>query len=307
MPHSHHNHDHGHSHVPSSFGHAFAVGIILNSAYILAEVGFGLTANSLALLADAGHNFGDVLSLAAAWLASWLARRAPSGRYTYGLRASSILAALANAVALLVVTGGIAWAAILRLLHPTPSEGSLMIAVAACGVLINGLTALMFASGRRGDLNIRSAFAHMASDALVSLGVVISGGVILYTGWHWLDPAASLLIGGVIVVSTWSLMRESLDLAVQAVPVGVDRSEVLRYLLNLPGVSEVHDLHIWAMSTTETALTAHLVRPGAELDDSLLHRACADLGAQFSIHHATLQIESGATGHPCMLAPMEVV
>ncbi len=317
--HEHHHdqgHEHGarhahaghhHVHVPASFGRAFAVGIALNTSYVLAEALYGLSANSLALLADAGHNFGDVLSLAVAWLASWLARRAPTERYTYGLRGSSILAALGNAVVLLVVTGGIAWAAVLRLMHPAPAGGVVMMAVAACGVVVNGFTALMFASGRKGDLNIRSAFAHMASDALVALGVVVSGGAILLTGWSWLDPVVSLLIGGMIVLGTWSLMRESLDLAIQAVPTTIDRAEVLGYLKGLPGVSDVHDLHIWGMSTTETALTAHLVRPGAELDDSLLHRVCSELRARFAIHHTTLQVETGQANQPCALAPLEVV
>jgi cobalt-zinc-cadmium efflux system protein len=298
---------HGHSHAPAAFGRAFAVGIALNTAYIIAEALYGVLANSLALVADAGHNFGDVLSLAVAWVASSLARRAPTERYTYGLRGSSILAALSNAVVLLLVTGGIAWAAILKLVHPSPAGGVTMIAVASAGVLVNGATALMFASGRKGDLNIRAAFAHMASDALVALGVAVCGGVILLSGWTWLDPAVSLAIGGLIVWGTWSLMRESLNLALQAVPASVNRSEVLGYLRGLPGVSDVHDLHIWGMSTTENALTAHLVRPGGELDDTLLRRACTDLRERFSIHHTTLQIEAGLADHPCELAPTEVV
>ena len=316
---SHHHHDHGahrhgaghgghaHSHAPATFGRAFAVGIALNTAYVIAEALYGVLANSLALLAYAGHNFGDVLSLAVAWFASSLARRAPTERYTYGLRGSSILAALSNAVVLLVVTGGIAWAAILKLAHPSPAGGLTMIAVASAGVLVNGATALMFASGRKGDINIRAAFAHMASDAMVALGVAVSGVVILLTQWTWLDPAVSLAIGALIVWGTWSLMRESLDLALHAVPASVNRAEVLSYLRGLPGVSEVHDLHIWGMSTTENALTAHLVRPGRELDDSLLRRACVDLRERFSVHHATLQIEEGLAEHPCELAPMEVV
>jgi cobalt-zinc-cadmium efflux system protein len=283
------------------------VGIALNTVYVIAEAVYGVLANSLALIADAGHNFGDVLSLAVAWLAASLARRAPSQRYTYGLRGSSILAALSNAVVLLLVTGAIAWAAIVKLAHPSPAGGVVMMGVAAAGVLVNALTAMMFASGRKGDLNIRAAFAHMASDALVALGVVVSGGVILATGWTWLDPAVSLVIGGMIVLGTWSLMRESLDLALQAVPTSVDHAKVLSYLRTLPGVSDVHDLHIWGMSTTETALTAHLVRPGGDLDDSLLRRACQELRARFSVHHATLQIESGLEDHPCELAPAHVV
>jgi cobalt-zinc-cadmium efflux system protein len=311
------NHDHGahgaghgahaHSHAPATFGRAFAVGIALNTAYVIAEALYGVLANSLALIADAGHNFGDVLSLAVAWFASSLARRAPTERYTYGLRGSSILAALSNAVVLLLVTGGIAWAAILKLAHPSPAGGLTMIVVASGGVLINGATAMMFASGRKGDINIRAAFAHMASDAMVAMGVAVSGAAILLTHWAWLDPAVSLAIGALIVWGTWSLMRESLDLALHAVPASVNRAEVLGYLRGLPGVSEVHDLHIWGMSTTENALTAHLVRPGRELDDSLLRRACVDLRERFSVHHATLQIEEGLADHPCELAPMEVV
>ncbi len=245
-----HRHGHGHGghrhvHAPAAFGRAFAVGIALNTVYVVGEAIYGVLANSLALVADAGHNFGDVLSLAVAWAAASLARRPPSERYTYGLRGSSILAALSNAVVLLVVTGGIAWAAILKLLHPSPAGGLAMMGVAFVGVLVNAGTAMMFASGRKGDLNVRAAFAHMASDALVALGVVASGAAILLTGWTWLDPAVSLVIGGMIVLGTWSLMRESLDLALHAVPPSVNRAGVLRYLQDLPGVSEVHDLHIW--------------------------------------------------------------
>ena len=311
-----HDHDHGrghhHAHAPASFGAAFAVGIFLNSAYVIAEVAYGAAANSLALIADAGHNLGDVLSLAVAWFAAGLSRRAPTQRYTYGLRGSTILAALSNAVVLLLVTGGVAWASVLKLLHPSPAGGFTMMAVAAAGVAVNGVTALMFASGRKdggrkGDVNVRAAFAHMASDALVALGVVASGGLILMTGWQWIDPAVSLTIGGVIILGTWSLMRESLDLAVQAVPTSVNSAEVMRYLRHLPGVSEVHDLHIWGMSTTETALTAHLVRPGGELDDALLRTACEELRGRFAVHHATLQVETGQGDHPCHLAPAEVV
>jgi cobalt-zinc-cadmium efflux system protein len=308
--HSHgagHGHGHGHHHGPASFGRAFAIGIALNTAYVMAEVVWGLMANSLALIADAGHNFGDVLSLSLAWLATRLTRRAPSDRYTYGLRGSSILAALSNAVLLLVVTGGVAWAAILRLTHSEPAAGVTMMAVASGGVAVNAVTAMMFMSGRKDDLNIRGAFMHMASDALVALGVVAAGGLILITHWPWVDPAMSLIIGAIIVAGTWSLMRESLDLALHAVPTSVDRTAVMDYLAGLPGVSEVHDLHIWGMSTTETALTAHLVRPQAEVDDGLLHSVCAELRSRFAVHHATLQIENGAGAHPCVLAPQEVV
>ncbi len=303
----HHRPGHHHAHAPTSFGAAFLIGIILNSAYIAAEAIYGVLSNSLALLADAGHNFGDVLSLAVAWLAAWLARKAPSDRYTYGLRGSSILAALSNAVVLLLVTGGIAWAAILRLLHPSPSVGTTIVLVALGGVVVNGATAMMFASGRKGDLNVRAAFLHLASDALVAAGVAGAGLLILITGWTWLDPVVSLAIGGIIVAGTWSLMRESLDLALHAVPMGVDRQAVSNYLARLPGVLEVHDLHIWGMSTTETALTAHLVRPNGATDDSLLHAACEVLKTRFGIHHSTLQMETGAGDQPCALAAHDVV
>ena len=316
MPHHHDDHEHehhdpgyGHRHVhaPASFGRAFAIGITLNTADVIAEAVSGGLAHSLSLLSDAGHNFGDVLSLGVAWLAASLSRRAPGGRYTYGLRGSSILAALSNAVVLLVVTGGLAWAAVLRLMHPEPSAGVTIMAVAAGGIAVNAVTAWMFASGAKDDVNLRAAFMHMASDAVVAVGVVIAGGLILLTGWTWLDPVVSLIIGGVIIMGTWSLTRESLDLALHAVPSGVDREGVRAYLSALPGVSEVHDLHIWGMSTTETALTAHLVRPETTLDDHFLHEACHELRARFKIHHATLQLEQGGDAHPCALAAEDVV
>ena len=299
--HAHGHHHHHHHHIlGDNVGRAFAIGIALNGAYVIGEAIYGFYANSLALLADAGHNAGDVVSLALAWLAASLARRAPTTRFTYGLASSTILAALANAVLLALVTGAIAWEAVLRLMSPQPSAGVLMMVVAGVGIVINGATALMFAAGRKRDLNVRSAFVHMAADALVALGVVTTGAVILVTQWLWLDPAVSLVIGAVIVWGAWSLLREALALALAGVPAGVDRTGVAAYLAALPGVTEVHDLHIWGMSTTETALTAHLVRPGATLDDGLLSEACAELKARFSIHHATLQIESGSA--PCELA-----
>jgi len=302
-----HDHGHGHHHAPASFGKAFAIGITLNMGYVVAEAVYGILANSLSLLADAGHNFGDVLGLVAAWVAAWLGRRPPSARYTYGLRSSTILAALSNAMVLMLVTGAIAWEAVMRFMHPEPTAGLTVMIVSAGGVLVNGFTAFLFMSGRKGDLNIRGAFLHMASDAVVSLGVIATGAAILLTGWLWLDPAISLAISAVIVWGTWSLLRESLDLALHAVPAAVDEAAVSAYLSALPGVSEVHDLHIWGMSTTETALTAHLVRPGGDLDDGLLRTACADLRARFAIGHATLQIEAGDGAHPCELAPREVV
>lgn len=298
---------HGHGHAPASFGRAFAIGIALNGLYVIAEAAWGVRANSLALLSDAGHNLGDVLALGLAWMASRMVRRAPSARYTYGLRGSSILAALTNAVVLLVVTGGIAWAAILKLAHPEPSAGGTVMVVAAIGVAVNGVTAWMFASGAGRDINVRAAFAHMASDALVAAGVVVAGAAIYFTHWRWLDPVVSLVIGAIIVAGTWSLLRESLDLALQAVPLGVDRAAVHDYLARLPGVAEVHDLHIWGMSTTETALTAHLVRPGSPIDDAMIHQVCVELKARFRIDHTTLQVEDGALDHPCHLADAAVV
>lgn len=297
----------GHVHAPANFGAAFAIGITLNLAYVAGEAIYGVMAGSLALLADAGHNLGDVLGLAAAWLAAGLGRRLPSSRFTYGLRRSSILSALFNAVVLLVVTGGIAWEAIRRLLHPEPVVGTIVIIVAGIGILVNGITALLFMSGAKNDLNLRAAFLHMASDAATAAAVVVAGLLIMMTGWLRIDPVVSLLVGLVIVIGTWSLLRQSLDLALDAVPPGIDPAEVTRYLQALPGVSEVHDLHIWGMSTTETALTAHLVRPGLPLDDALLRDAAAVLDRKYGIGHATFQVESGEDGRACALAPASVV
>jgi cobalt-zinc-cadmium efflux system protein len=305
---SHAGHKHGSGgHAHASFGRAFAIGIALNTAYVIAEAVYGVVANSLALIADAGHNFGDVIGLGVAWLAAWLATRPPSARFTYGLRGSSILAALTNAIVLLVVTGAIAWEAILRFSQPEPVAGATVMIVAAVGVVINGATALMFMSGRKNDLNIRGAFTHMASDALVALGVVVTGGLMLLTGWRWLDPATSLVISAVVVWGTWSLMRESLGLALAGVPAGVEQAAVLTYLNKVPGVTGVHDLHIWGMSTTETALTAHLVKPDGPADDALLHEICTGLKTRFAIGHATLQFETGSEAHPCALAVEDTV
>ena len=295
----------GHGHAPADFGRAFAIGIVLNTAYVLAEAGYGIAANSLALLADAGHNLSDVLGLTAGWGASLLSRTRPGGRYTYGLRSSTILAALGNAIVLLVVTGGIAWEAIRRLAEPQEAAGITIIAVAALGVGINGATALLFLSGRKGDLNIRGAFLHMASDALLTLGVVVAGAIILFTGWHWLDPAISLVISLVIVAGSWSLLRDSVNLALHAVPPGIDREAVVRYLGSLPGITAVHDLHIWGMSTTETALTAHLVRAEEGPADALLQHAARELEGHFGIAHVTLQLET--RDDVCQLASDEVV
>ena len=305
-----HGHAHGpggHHHAPANFGLAFAVGIALNLAYVGGEAAYGVIAGSLALLADAGHNLGDVLGLAAAWLASWLGRRLPSARFTYGLRRSSILSALLNAIVLLVVTGGIAWEAIRRLVHPDAVAGSIVMIVAAVGILVNGITALLFMSGAKSDLNLRGAFLHMASDAATAAAVVVAGFLIIETGWLRIDPAISLVVSLVIVLGTWSLLRQSLDLALDGVPAGIDRAAVERDLRALPGVGDLHDLHIWGMSTTETALTAHLIRPGLPADDAMLRAAAAALDRDHGIGHATFQVETGEDGHTCRLAPEHVV
>ena len=303
----HHHGAGGHVHAPASFGRAFAIGIALNAAYVLAEVFYGLAAHSLALLADAGHNLGDVLGLVAAWGASVLSKRRPSGRYTYGLRRSSILAALSNAIVLLVVTGGIAWEGIRRLIDPEPSAGTTIMIVAAAGIFVNGITAYLFMSGRKGDLNIKGAFLHMASDALVAVGVVIAGAMILWTGWLWLDPAISLIISIVIVAGTWSLLRDSVNLSLDAVPQGIDKGKVETCLKGLPGVAAIHDLHIWGLSTTETALTAHLVRSDPAADERLLHLAGEAMKERFEIGHATFQLETPAAAEACKLRPAEAV
>ncbi|MBS0523537.1 MAG: cation transporter [Proteobacteria bacterium] len=308
-----HDHGHGqhahahHGHAPASFDRAFLIGIALNTGFVIAEVAYGFVANSLALLADAGHNLGDVLGLLLAWAAASLAKRRPSARFTYGMKRTPILASLGNAMLLLVASGAIVLEAVRRLGDPAPVAEATVIWVALIGIVINGATALGFMAGRKSDLNIRGAFLHMVADAVVSLGVVLSGLVVLYTGWQWLDPAVSIAIAVVIVVGTWSLLTESISLSLDAVPARIDRQAIEAYLGSLPGVAEVHDLHIWAMSTTEVALTAHLVRPGATLEDGLLAQACADLSTRFGIGHATLQIESGDPAHPCILAPSEVV
>ncbi len=297
---SHDEHD-GHDHAPKSFGTAFAIGTALNFAFVIVEVVFGIFAHSLALVADAGHNMGDVLGLLLAWGASALARMAPTERRTYGLRSSSILAALFNAIFLLVSVGAIAWEAIRRFGDPTEVAGGTVIWVSAIGIAINTATALLFMSGRKGDLNIRGAFMHMAADAGISAGVVVAGFVILATGLHWIDPVVSLAISIVIVWGTWGLLRDSVNLALQAVPEGIDLAEVKEYLVALPHVTAVHDLHVWPMSTTETALTAHLVRDVDRCDCSLLETACKDLHDKFEIQHATIQFET--VDHDCDLAP----
>jgi cobalt-zinc-cadmium efflux system protein len=321
MVHSHSDHGHddahgdqkghahglgGHTHAPANFGAAFAIGIGLNTAFVIVEAIFGFASNSMALVADAGHNLSDVLGLLVAWAATILSRRAPSARFTYGLRGSSILAALFNAVFLLVTVGAIGWEAIQRLFHPEPVGGMTVMIVAGIGIFVNGVTAWLFASGRKGDINIRGAYLHMASDAAVSLGVVVAGLVILFTGWTWLDALTSLIISGVIVAGTWSLLRDSMAMSLSAVPPGIDPKAVRGYLEQCTGVVQVHDLHIWPMSTTEVALTCHMVIPAGQPGDAYLMEIAQHLKEDFGIHHATMQVETDP-GSACALAPDHVV
>ncbi|QIP09528.1 cation diffusion facilitator family transporter [Bradyrhizobium symbiodeficiens] len=300
-----HDHSHGHVHAPANFGKAFAIGIALNTALVVAEAIYGYLGNSTALLADAGHNLSDVLGLVMAWGASIAAQRAPSGRFTYGFRASTILAALANAVFLLVATGAIGLEAILRLREPEPVAGVTVMVVAGIGILINGFTAMLFASGRKDDINIEGAYLHMAADAAVSLGVVVSAALIIWTGWLWLDPVTSLVICATILWSTTSLLRGSIDMAMAAAPKGTDLAAIRALLLARPGVSAIHDLHVWPISTTETALTCHLVMPAGTGDGFLMETAQL-LKTTHRIGHTTLQVET----HPdngCALAPDDAV
>ena len=304
--HAHHRHGGGHVHAPAGFGKAFAIGIALNFGFVAVEAIYGVLGHSVALLADAGHNLGDVLGLAVAWLASVLVKRTPSARFTYGLRGSSILAALFNAVFLLVAVGAISWEAVQRLGAPEPVAGKTMMIVATIGVLVNATTAWLFASGRKDDLNLRGAFMHMAADALVSLGVVAAGLVIAVTGWLWLDPVVSLAINAAIVWGTWGLLRDAVSMSMAAVPLGVDPAQVRSFLASQARVASLHDLHIWSMSTTEVALTCHLVTPEGHPGDAFLHDLAADLAKRFRIHHATIQVETDPDG-VCALAPDEVV
>jgi len=287
-------------------GRAFAVGVALNTAFVAVEAVAGFRTGSLALLADAGHNLSDVLALLLAWGAIALARRAPTARRTYGLRKATILASLTNAILLLLAVGAIVSESIRRFIEPAAVSTNVVMLVAGVGILINTATALMFMRGSHSDLNVRGAFLHMASDAAVSLAVVVGAGLIAVTGLQWIDPLLSLGIAAVIVLGTWGLLRDSMDMALDAAPKGVDVAKVRDWLCGLPGVEEVHDLHIWAMSTTETALTAHLIRRSDGDNDGFLHTACEGLAVRFNIGHATLQVETDAA-QACRLAPAEVV
>jgi cobalt-zinc-cadmium efflux system protein len=300
-----HGHGHAHSHAPSTFGTAFAIATVLNIALVLIQAAYGVLAHSMALLADAGHNAGDVLALILAWGSHILSRRHPTERYTYGFRFSSIMAALINAMILLVVTGAIAWAAIERFFDPQPVAGATVMVVAALAIVINGAAAAMLSRGHAGDLNVHGAFLHLVADAAVSAGVVVAGLVILLTGWLWVDPVASLVISGVIVWSTWGLLRSALKMSLQGVPPQIDPGAVRVYLQSLPAVAEVHDLHIWPMSTTETALTCHLVMPDGYPETEFLDLVYTDLQHRFGIEHPTIQIERG--DRPCKLSPDHIV
>ncbi len=303
-----HDHDHsGHSCEPPSNNSAFAIGVVLNLGFVVAEVFYGLAAHSLALVSDAGHNLSDAFCLLLAWGATHLMKSAPTKRRTYGWRRSSILAALINAVILLGVVGGITVEAIRRFAQPEEVAGGTVMMVAAIGIVINTGTALLFMSGRKRDLNLKGAFLHMMGDAAVSLGVVIAAFAIRLTGWQWLDPAMSLAIGAVIVWGTWGLLRESINLSMDAVPAEIDPHAVESYLANLAGVTAVHDLHIWAMSTTEVALTVHLVMEEQPRNDLFLHEVGDVLRDRFGIGHATTQIECGNCERDCRQAPVHVV
>ena len=297
-----HGHDHGHSHAPAEFNRAFAVGITLNLAFVAIEAFYGWKINSLALLADAGHNLSDVAGLVLAWGGALAGKLRPNARHTYGWKRASILAAFLNALLLLVAMGSLGWEAASRLKTPESTEGWTIIAVAGVGIVINTATALMFMRGRKDDLNIRGAFVHMAADALVSLGVVVGGALYLWKGWGWIDPVMSLAIALIIVVGTWGLFRQSLHLLFDGVPESVDLAAVRQLLLALPGVDEVHDLHVWALGTAETILTAHMVLRDQDVDtQAVLRQAQQKLHHQFEIRHVTLQLESPDYAHRCGL------
>lgn len=297
-------HEHAHHGAP---GFLFAVGAGVNFAFVVVEVAFGIASHSVALVADAAHNFGDVLGLLLAWGATVLARRIPSTTHTYGLRKTTLLATLANAVLLLVAVGGVVWEALLRLRHPEPVHAAVVVAVAAAGVLVNGASALLFMRDRHHDTNVRAAFAHLAADALIAVGVGAAGAIVWLSGWQWLDPVTSLAVSAAVVTMTWSLLKDAVASVIDAVPDHVDYGLVREYLAQLPSVSEVHDLHIWRLSSTETALTAHLVLPWPDCAPTFLPDVCKELHDRFEIGHATLQVEAPGVAQPCALAPDDII
>ena len=309
--HEHHHHGHGnghahHHHAPSRMDRAFAVGAAVNLAFVVGEVGFGIAANSMALIADAAHNFGDVLGLLLAWGAVMLGRRPPTARRTYGWGRGTILAALANAAVLLIGVGAIGIEALHRLMTPEPVQTGVVMVVATVGILVNGGTALLFMRDRANDLNMRAQFVHLAGDAAISGGVVLAALAVQLTALSWIDPVASLIVAALITAGTWGVMRESFGLALDEVPQTVRQEDVAAYLASVPGVTEVHDLHIWGLSTTETAMTAHLVY-ASEQADRRPHELSAELRRRFGIGHATVQIESDADAALCRLRPNDVV
>ncbi|PAV25630.1 cation transporter [Tamilnaduibacter salinus] len=291
MSHSHTHHHHRHSPVEGNRNRAFAIGIVLNTAFVVVEVVYGILADSMALLADAGHNLSDVLGLVLAWGAAWLAGRQATKYRTYGMRKTTILAALLNALILMVAIGGIGWESVRRLMDPAPVAGQTVIIVALIGTAINAATMMLFMAGQKEDLNIRGAFLHMAADAGVSLGVAVGGALILWTGWLWIDPILSLVIVLVIFMGTWGLFRESLNLSLDGVPSGIDPDDVKAHLEGMTGVEGVHHLHIWAMSTTENALTAHVVKPDPDDDDAFAQTIHDRMRREFGIGHVTIQWE----------------
>ena len=310
--HCDHDHNHDHDHHDQGHGHhhhgpvnpqsrSFQIAIALNTVFVGVEFAYGTMANSTALMADAGHNLSDVLALVLAMAAGILSRRMPTDRYTYGLRSTSILASLINAMVLLMVCGAIAWEAVQRLAQAPEVATASVMAVAALGIVINGISAWLVVKDSAKDINIRGAYLHMASDAVVSLGVVVAGLVIMVTGWNWLDPLVSLVITVVIVMGTWGLLRQSVQLALSAIPENIDVEALETFLRQSAGVTDIHDLHIWGMSTTESALTVHLVMPGGYPGDAFMDQMTNTLKDRFSIHHSTLQVEMGTTDHTCAL------
>jgi len=289
-----------HNHQTKNYNRAFAIGVTLNVIFVVIEAGYGVAASSLSLIADAGHNLSDVLSLLLAWGAALLATKAATEKRTYGFRKVTIMASLISAILLLVALGGIAWEAIGRFSHPEPVEGMTVIVVAAIGVVINTITALLFVSGQKHDLNIRGAFLHMAADAGVSLGVVVGGIIIMTTGWLFIDPIISLVIVAVIFIGTWSLLRESMNRAIDAVPEGIDMAGIKSYLTGFENVSKIHDLHVWSISTTEVALTVHLIVKEDYRDKGFLPGLQKHLHNHFGIDHSTIQVERQDEG-PCIL------